>query len=66
VSGQPIALDELAVDRAARLAQVMTADPEASGLGDEKWTTQDVVNVALLRGLDALELQYLPGGHPAS
>jgi hypothetical protein len=37
----------------------MTADPESSGLGDEKWTTQDVVNVALLRGLDALESQYL-------
>jgi hypothetical protein len=59
MTGQSIALDELAVGRAARLAEVMTADPEASGLAGEKWATEDVVNVALLRGLDALESQYL-------
>lgn len=53
-----VSIDQLALERAARLAELMTADPEAAGLGDEPWTVQDVVNVALLRGLDALEYQY--------
>lgn len=64
MTGPSITLTELVIGRAARLAEVMTADPEASGFTDEKWTASDVLNVALLRGLDALEHQYLSRGSP--
>jgi hypothetical protein len=44
--------------QAARLAEVMTASPELS----EPWTVQDVLNVALSRGLHEMERLYLKGG----
>jgi hypothetical protein len=52
------------VERAAKLAPVITADPNATNLNEDdgKWTPQDVINVALSRGLDALEQQYLGQG----
>jgi hypothetical protein len=43
--------------RAARLAEAMTAAmPE-----DGPWTVQEVIGVALSRGLDSLDLAYPPG-----
>jgi hypothetical protein len=55
----PVTVDPSAVRRAARLAGVITADPHATHHGDGAWTAADVINVALGRGLDALEQQYL-------
>jgi len=52
-----------AIERAVRLAEAITADPNATHHGDGAWTAQDVINVALARGLDALEQTY-PVGDP--
>ena len=51
-----VMLTEAVVVRAERLAALMTADP----LTSQEWTAEDVLNVALLRGLDALEYRYAP------
>jgi hypothetical protein len=50
-----------AVGRAARLAEVMTADHLANDPAVPAWTVQDVLDIALANGLDALEKRYLPG-----
>lgn len=52
-------VDQAIVEQAARLAEVLNADPQATEPGDEPWTAQDVINVALLRGLAQLEQVYL-------
>jgi hypothetical protein len=44
--------------RAAALAPLMTADPDATVPGDFAWTVQEVLAAALGRGLDALEAAY--------
>jgi hypothetical protein len=44
--------------RATALAALMTADPDATPAGDAAWTTQEVLHVALGRGLDALDHLY--------
>jgi len=55
-----LGLDPDAVALAARLAEAMTADPEASGrISDGEYTVQDVAAVAFLRGIDVLAQQYL-------
>jgi len=46
------------IDRARELAAAMTADPIA-GRGENPWTVQEVLGVALGRGLEALEQRYL-------
>jgi hypothetical protein len=48
-----------AIQRATRLAEALTSDPEVTGDGDGPWTAQDVLSVALLRGLEVMELQHL-------
>jgi glucosamine 6-phosphate synthetase-like amidotransferase/phosphosugar isomerase protein len=50
-----------AIERAGKLAVAMTADPEVADDGDRTWTVQDVINVALSRGLGDLEQRYLAG-----
>jgi hypothetical protein len=50
------------IERAAKLAPVMTADVHATDDSDPEWTALDVINVALGRGLDALEREYLGQG----
>lgn len=46
------------IERAAQLAQVMTADPDATRGDDRPWTVHDVLGIALSHGLDALEQRY--------
>jgi len=48
------------LDRAAKLAKAITAHPLATSADDGEWTVQDVLNVALSRGLDDLGKTY-PG-----
>lgn len=52
------------LDRAAKLAQAITAAPLATTSGDDAWTVQDVLNVALGRGMDQLEKLYDAGHAP--
>jgi hypothetical protein len=47
------------VERATKLAEALTANPDVTRPGDSAWTVQDVVNTALARGLDAMEQTYL-------
>jgi len=49
------------IERAAALAKAMTERPLTTAPGDGEWSVQDVLNVALYRGLDALEKSYLGG-----
>jgi hypothetical protein len=49
------------VDRAARLAEAMTRDRVATGAGDIAWDVEEVLGVALGRGLSVLERSYLAG-----
>jgi hypothetical protein len=51
-------MESFDVERAARLAEVMTADPELTVAGMSPWTVQDVLSAALGRGLEAMEQQY--------
>jgi hypothetical protein len=51
-------------DRAAQVAAAMTRDHVATGSADLEWDAQEVLGVALSRGLRALELLYLPAGSP--
>jgi hypothetical protein len=44
--------------RATALAARMTADPDATAPGDFAWTAEEVLRVALGRGLDALDHLY--------
>lgn len=50
------------VERAARLADAMNADPETSR-DDHPWTVTDVIGVVLERGLTGMEQTYLTGGN---
>jgi hypothetical protein len=43
--------------RAAELVKAITADPDHAR--DSEWNTQDVINVALSRGLNAMERLYV-------
>jgi hypothetical protein len=58
--GRPnlIAVPPEVTARAAALAARMTADPDATAPGDFAWTAQEVLRVALGRGLDALDHLY--------
>lgn len=47
-----------AIARAEKIAPAMTADQEATPRGDDPWTTDDVIGVALARGLESLEELY--------
>lgn len=47
------------LDRAAKLAKAMDADPVTADALGADWTVQDVLNVAISRGLAALEKTYL-------
>lgn len=47
-----------AIARAEKIAPAMTADREATPRGDDPWTTDDVIGVALERGLGLLEQLY--------
>jgi hypothetical protein len=51
-----------AQERASRLAAAMTADLVATAPGDGEWTVQDVISVAIDRGLRVMEGTYLTGG----
>ena len=53
-----------ALERATRLAEVMSADPVLSRPGDPEWTVQHVIDAAIRRGLDAMEVSYPPGVPP--
>jgi len=46
----------------ARIAEAMTADASVTRRGEDAWTVEDVLNVAMARGLDALEQRYLSPG----
>jgi hypothetical protein len=46
-------------DRAVRLATAMSTDPHATEPGDGGWTAEEVLNVALVRGLEVLDREYL-------
>ena len=43
--------------RATELAKALTRNPDVPGAGE--WSTQDVINVALGRGMDDLERLYV-------
>jgi hypothetical protein len=51
-------------ERAARLAEVLTADPVTTDPDDQPWTVQDVIIVALGRGLVAMEELHLKTARP--
>ena len=59
MSGQTftVRLSAVDADRVTRLAEVLTADPEAGG----EWTVQDVLYAVARRGLDAMERAYSKG-----
>jgi hypothetical protein len=48
-------------ERATRLAEVMTRDRVATGAEDIAWDAEEVLRVALARGLADLEQTYLSG-----
>jgi len=47
-----------AVKRAARLAEALTSDPLATEGGEVAWSVQDVIDLAVVRGLELLEQRY--------
>jgi hypothetical protein len=51
---QQVKIPDATIERAAQLAEAMTAQEDS----DNEWTVQDVINVALGRGLDAMEQLY--------
>jgi 2-phospho-L-lactate guanylyltransferase (CobY/MobA/RfbA family) len=55
-----VLISDSQIQRAAKIAEAMTADPDATGQGDAPWDAQDVLNAAITRGLDALEQAYRP------
>ena len=55
----PVQVLPSVISRAARLAEAMTDSPDATPTQDAGWTVEDVITVAIGRGLDALERQYL-------
>jgi hypothetical protein len=50
------------VERVDLIAKAMTADAGVTRPGEDAWTVEDVLNVAMARGLDVLEQQYLSQG----
>lgn len=50
--------------RAAKLAKAMTADPYACPNGDNPWTADDVIRLALMHGLTQLEERYRVNAGP--
>jgi hypothetical protein len=53
-----VLISDSQIERAAKIAEAMTADQEATGHGDAPWDAQDVLNAAVARGLAALEKAY--------
>jgi hypothetical protein len=53
-----VQVNDAQVERAAKLAEVMTADPDMG----EPWTVGDVLAMALMHGLQFMEELHIKGG----
>lgn len=57
VQGTDLHAEDL-IERATVLAGLMTANPDVTPDGTAPWTVQDVIAVAIRRGVEALEDRY--------
>ena len=49
------------LERAAKIAEAMTANPGSAHLDGRPWTAEEVIGVAIDRGIDTMEQRYLDG-----